>query len=41
MLWLARGERPRHSVLAAFRAACSAEIPGWMAQGVLVAGELG
>jgi transposase len=41
MLWLARGERPRHSVLAAFRAQCAAEIPGWMAQVVLLATELG
>jgi len=41
MLWLARGARPRHSVLAAFRAQCAAEIPGWMAQVVLLATELG
>lgn len=41
MLWLARGERPRHSVLATFRAQCAPEIPGWMAQVVLVAMELG
>jgi transposase len=41
MLWLARGERPRHSVLATFRAQCAPEIPGWMAQVVLLATELG
>lgn len=41
MLWLARGERPRHSVLAAFRARCAAELPGWMAQVVLVATDQG
>jgi len=41
MLWLARMEQPKHSVLADFRKRHVEAIPGWMAQIVLLCMDLG
>lgn len=41
MMWLAQLEHPKHSTIAEFRQQHLAEIPGWMAQVVLLCVELG
>ena len=41
MLWLARMEQPKHSAIADFRQRHVTEIPGWMAQVVLLCVDLG
>ena len=41
LMWLARLQQPRHSVLAAFRTQHAEDLPGWMAQVVLVCLDLG